>query len=270
MKKTVTIIVIICILAALVGIDYVHAHKSAQGESITFAETYEEESTAGQSTTDKAQKKAEKSTSKKSSDKTESTDKTDKDKTEKESSADKKEDKSTEPSKEDKSEKESKTKKESSTKKPASTTKKPDSATTEKSTHTTTDKVPDKTQCGLTIECITLLDKMDKLPEGHEKYVPKNGYILKNYSVKLKKGDTVYDILKRACSEKNIPINQRPAGSSVYIVGINNIDEGDCTKQSGWTYYVNGSFPLKPIDKYTLEGGEEIHFKYVTSYNDRL
>ena len=94
MKKTVTIIVIICILAALVGIDYVHAHKSAQGESITFAETYEEESTAGQSTTDKAQKKAEKSTSKKSSDKTESTDKTDKDKTEKESSADKKEDKS--------------------------------------------------------------------------------------------------------------------------------------------------------------------------------
>ena len=107
---------------------------------------------------------------------------------------------------------------------------------------------------------------MDDLKKGHESYVPKNGIMLDNYKATLKSKSTVYDLFKKACNDKGITYTAKDTMYSVYIVGINNIDEKDCGKDSGWMYSVNGSFPNVSVDSKKLKDGDKVVFTYTCSY----
>lgn len=149
--------------------------------------------------------------------------------------------------------------------------------TTEKSQNTNSDtekttkasSAPKKTTtksyitCSVTIECSVVLKNMDDLKDGHQKYVPSDGYIISNTSVSVKNGSTAYDAVKAACSKMGVKISTTGSGKSVYITGFNNIDEFDCGSGSGWTYYVNNTFPPKSCGAYTLSDGDSIRFSYV-------
>lgn len=140
--------------------------------------------------------------------------------------------------------------------------------TTQKKTTPTTAKTTKKPEstvstCTLTIECTAVLDNMSSLKAGHEKYVPDDGYILSNKKMTVSKGDTVYDVLKEACSENGIRLTASNSTFGIYVSGINNIDEKDCEKNSGWTYWVNGNMPMVTCGKYTVNNGDEIKFSYV-------
>lgn len=140
--------------------------------------------------------------------------------------------------------------------------------TTQKKTTPTTAKTTKKPEstvstCTLTIECTAVLDNMSSLKAGHEKYVPDDGYILSNKKKTVSKGDTVYDVLKEACSENGIRLTASNSTFGIYVSGINNIDEKDCGKNSGWTYWVNGNMPMVACGKYTVNNGDEIKFSYV-------
>lgn len=140
--------------------------------------------------------------------------------------------------------------------------------TTQKKTTPTTAKTTKKPEstvstCTLTIECTAVLDNMSSLKAGHEKYVPDDGYILSNKKMTVSKGDTVYDLLKEACSENGIRLTASNSTFGIYVSGINNIDEKDCGKNSGWTYWVNGNMPMVTCGKYTVNNGDEIKFSYV-------
>lgn len=140
--------------------------------------------------------------------------------------------------------------------------------TTQKKTTQTTAKTTKKPEstvstCTLTIECTAVLDNMSSLKAGHEKYVPDDGYILSNKKMTVSKGDTVYDVLKEACSENGIRLTASNSTFGIYVSGINNIDEKDCGKNSGWTYWVNGNMPMVTCGKYTVNNGDEIKFSYV-------
>ncbi|MBE6720711.1 MAG: DUF4430 domain-containing protein [Ruminococcaceae bacterium] len=126
----------------------------------------------------------------------------------------------------------------------------------------TTEK-KDASHCKITIQCLEVLDNLDKLADGHEFYVPKSGYFISGYSVEYREGDTVYDVIKRVCRECGIKMTAKPTVYGMYVVGLNNLDEKDCGGTSGWTYYVDGEFPMVACDKYQLSGGETIEFKYV-------
>lgn len=132
----------------------------------------------------------------------------------------------------------------------------------DKVTQTTSSEI----NCSITIECKSILDNMDDLKSGHESYVPKNGIMLENYKATLKSKSTVYDLLKKACKDKGITYTARDTMYSVYIVGINNIDEKDCGKDSGWMYSVNGSFPNVSVDSKKLKDGDKVVFTYTCSY----
>lgn len=132
----------------------------------------------------------------------------------------------------------------------------------DKVTQTTSSEI----NCSITIECKSILDNMDDLKSGHEKYVPKNGIMLDNYKATLKSKSTVYDLLKKACNDKGITYTAKDTMYSVYIVGINNIDEKDCGKDSGWMYSVNGSFPNVSVDSKKLKDGDKVVFTYTCSY----
>ena len=106
---------------------------------------------------------------------------------------------------------------------------------------------------------------MDDLKPEHEKYVPKNGIMLDNYKATLKSKSTVYDLLKKACNDKGITYTAKDTMYSVYIAGINNIDEKDCGKGSGWKYRVNGSYPNISVDLKKLKDGDKVVFTYICS-----
>lgn len=119
--------------------------------------------------------------------------------------------------------------------------------------------------CTLTIECKAILSNIDDLKPGHEKYVPQNGYILNNYICNIKSGDTVFDVLEKACENNSIILNSHSSGYGVYVAGINNLDEFDCGSQSGWKFKVNGVDANRSCGYYKLSGGENIVFYYTVT-----
>ena len=139
-------------------------------------------------------------------------------------------------------------------------------ASTSKSEHKVTQTTSSEIDCTITIECKSILDNMDDLKKGHESYVPKNGIMLENYKTTLKNGSTVYDLLKTACKNNKITYTAKDTMYSVYIVGINNIDEFDCGKKSGWLYSVNGKYPNVSVDSKKLKDGDKVVFTYTCSY----
>lgn len=119
----------------------------------------------------------------------------------------------------------------------------------------------------ITIECRSILDNMNDLKSGHEAYVPKNGVMLNDYRVTYQNGMTVYDLLCKAGEDNNITISaENSIYGGMYVSGINNIDELDCGKESGWLYYVNGKMPNITCSKYKLNKGDKVVFSYTCSY----
>ncbi len=115
----------------------------------------------------------------------------------------------------------------------------------------------------LSIRCDTILNNMENLDPAKVGYVPSDGWILYT-EVEFTEGETVFDVLKRACSTYGIQLeySYSPTYGSNYIEGINNLYEFDCGAQSGWMYKVNGWFPNYGVSAYTLSGGENITFCY--------
>lgn len=127
-------------------------------------------------------------------------------------------------------------------------------------------KKTDTVTCTVTVECKSILDHMDELKEGHEEFVPDDGYIIKNYTYKAKAGYTAYDALKSACNNNDIKLTAQKTSYGVYISGINNLDEFDCGKQSGWMYSVNGIMPNTTCGNVIVDDGDSIVFTYVCTF----
>ena len=60
--------------------------------------------------------------------------------------------------------------------------------------------------CTIQIRCDSILKHMGDLKEGKNKYVPANGVILATSKVEFADGETVFDVLKRACSYTGIQL----------------------------------------------------------------
>ena len=90
----------------------------------------------------------------------------------------------------------------------------------------------------------------------------KKSEILDDYKVTFNNGDTVFDLLKRACKEKKIQFEYEGEGSSVYINGIDYLYEFDCGDLSGWEYSVNDDFPNVGCNAYNPSDGDTIKWLY--------
>ncbi len=126
------------------------------------------------------------------------------------------------------------------------------------------DIVVEQKTCTIEIRCDTILDNMDELAEGKNAYVPSNGCILAASRIGFDEGETVFDVLRRACSLAGVHLEfaWTPGYDSYYIEGIGNLYEFDCGSQSGWMYKVNGWFPNYGCSSYKLSDGDSIVFCY--------
>lgn len=115
----------------------------------------------------------------------------------------------------------------------------------------------------LSIRCDTILDNWDNLDPAKAGFVPSNGWILST-TVEITEGETVFDVLKRACSAYGIQLEYSwsPMYNTYYVEGINNLYEFDCGPESGWMYKVDGWFPNYGCSAYILSGGESIVWCY--------
>lgn len=118
--------------------------------------------------------------------------------------------------------------------------------------------------CTLEIRCDTILGNLENLTAGKNAYVPANGTILGTVRVAFSDGETVFDVLKRACTAQQIQLEYSwtPLYDSYYIEGINNLYEFDCGSESGWMYKVNGWFPNYGCSSYSLKDGDVIVWCY--------
>ncbi len=115
----------------------------------------------------------------------------------------------------------------------------------------------------LSIDCKMILDHMDDLTEGLEKYVG-DGTILKRTKVKCYKGESVWDVLLRECKARGINLESEYTAvyGSVYVEAINNLGEFDCGELSGWCYCVDDWYPNYGASRYVLKESEEIKWRY--------
>lgn len=122
----------------------------------------------------------------------------------------------------------------------------------------------DSHTCTISIECSSILDNWDDLKSSKAEFVPSDGWILYPSEISFTPGDTVFDVLKSACSQAGIQMSSKytPLYGSYYIEGINQLYEFDCGQNSGWMYSVNGWFPNYGCSEYTVEDGDTIEWKY--------
>lgn len=125
----------------------------------------------------------------------------------------------------------------------------------------------EKKECSITITCQEVFSHMDKLSESAKKVIPQDGIIL-NGTFAFEEGETVFDLLKRVCKEKEIHLDYvfTPLYSSYYIKGIHNLYEFDCGDESGWMYSVNGKDPGCGSNKCKLAKGDQVVFNYTCEY----
>ncbi|WP_052410074.1 S-layer homology domain-containing protein [Paenibacillus durus] len=92
------------------------------------------------------------------------------------------------------------------------------------------------------------------------------GTILSRTSVTLGTGDTPYSLLLRTLGSGKV--GARTSSGGVYVYSIDGLAEFDRGGESGWKYFVNGSEPSVSADKYVLQAGDEVLWKYVTSSSE--
>lgn len=128
-------------------------------------------------------------------------------------------------------------------------------------------KPADKTKvnyCTLSVDCLTILDNMDKFNKDKLSVLPKDGIIYKERKVVFYEGETVFDVLNREMKKNRIHMEfeKTPMYNSNYIEGIGNLYEFDCGDLSGWTYCVNGWYPNYGCSRYKLKDGDVVKWRY--------
>ncbi len=123
-------------------------------------------------------------------------------------------------------------------------------------------------RCSLLVSCEELINNKELLDKPKRDFVPDDGIILFEEGIAFGEGETVFDVLKRMMEENSIHMEyvSSIAYDSAYIEGINNIYELDAGPASGWTYTVNGEYPMYGSNKYLLCDGDDIVFRYILSY----
>lgn len=120
----------------------------------------------------------------------------------------------------------------------------------------------------ISIECGTVNDHPDDLDPALKNggFIPEDGAILAVTRVDLFEGDSVYDLLDRACRTEHIHLEVMGASESrlgsVYVEGIGHLYETSCGPLSGWMYRVNGEFPIASSSACYPNDGDVIEWVY--------
>ncbi|MCL2372406.1 MAG: DUF4430 domain-containing protein [Defluviitaleaceae bacterium] len=117
----------------------------------------------------------------------------------------------------------------------------------------------------LSVSVAALLDNMDLLDAEKHEFVPEGGMIFPAATVQAVEGDTAFELLRRIMREEDIQIEFRhnPVRGTTYILGVNNIYEGDAGPRSNWAYRVNGRATAAEAYELVLQDGDLVEWIFV-------
>lgn len=142
----------------------------------------------------------------------------------------------------------------------------------ESSLQPTEEALPSSLSVTFMIECSVLLDQRQQLPRNKQMLVPGDGVILSEMTVDYTDGESVFDLTKRICRDRKIPLEFTitPLYHTAYIEGMNNLYEFDCGSGSGWVYSVNEKLPGVGCSDYRLQSGDRIVWHYTCQLGNDL
>ncbi|MFR1757605.1 MAG: DUF4430 domain-containing protein [Thomasclavelia spiroformis] len=117
----------------------------------------------------------------------------------------------------------------------------------------------------LSIDCKTILNNLNELPEQYHSFVPSNGVILAEKKVSINEGDTVFDVIVKVTKMQKIQLSSIGG----YIQSINNLPEKLFNGSGGWMYEVNGVYGDKGSKEYVLNNNDKVKWRY-SCYNGDL
>lgn len=77
-------------------------------------------------------------------------------------------------------------------------------------------------------------------------------------------GDTAYSVLNRYCKGKGILLSPLDAKGTVYVDNIDGVTQSSA--QSGWIYFVNGTYYLKDANSCTLSPNNKVKWIFTLDY----
>ncbi len=119
------------------------------------------------------------------------------------------------------------------------------------------------------IRCKELIEHPEQLTKPEiAQHLPENGEILPKTTWTIRKGETVFDVLKAVCKKEEIPLeySYTPGYGAYYVEGISHLYEFYAGKRSGWVYQIDGEQAEYGCSQYELDGGETILWEYVCNY----
>lgn len=117
--------------------------------------------------------------------------------------------------------------------------------------------------CSIEIRCDSAAAQRPEIQNpGIRDSIPEDGTILAVTEYRVTLGTTVYEVLRMAASDYQIPVTANAKGS--YISSINNLSEKMLGMGSGWTYRINGKMVMKPASGCIVAEGDQIRWIYVT------
>ena len=136
---------------------------------------------------------------------------------------------------------------------------------------------PETGVCTVSV-CCDRLSGNDKLNPAKRDFVPSDGYILRETRVAFREGETVFDVLRRACTDNvctdrckycqtggiQLEFAYTPAYGAYYVEGIHNLYEKDCGSTSGWLFFVNGESATRGCSEVAVQDGDRIEWVYTT------
>ena len=122
----------------------------------------------------------------------------------------------------------------------------------------------EKHKCTLSVSCAAAWERREEWDTAVAEELPENGIILASEQVSFNEGESVFDVLKRVCKSRAVPMEftATPLYNTAYIEGIGNLYEFDCGSGSGWMYKVNGWFPNYGCSRYAVQDGDVIEWLY--------
>lgn len=123
----------------------------------------------------------------------------------------------------------------------------------------------------ISIECKTLLNRLDEIKPGYVDFVPKDGIVLANINYEVDPSTTVLEVLKKACDAKGISykVNNGYVQEIAYLP--HKILDSSFDNSSGWMYSINGKYVGRGAgdEGVKLQEGDQIKWMYtLTGGND--
>ena len=122
--------------------------------------------------------------------------------------------------------------------------------------------------CNIEIRCDTIFENMNKWTNNNKEKasIVTTNVIMKKMDIRVTNNSTVLDVLKKATIMRSISLEANLG----YIKSINQLEQLDAGRGSGWLYWVNNVSPSVTCALYTVKNGDTIKWQYTCDYGNEF